>query len=755
MKKRFAAALVAAVMLVTGLWTPVRAEEAPTQEPENGAHLLYHVEDLTIADPTQAVELDQELSRQIGVLEEITVIVSFKNDGSEIGTLFSVSDPGEVASHFHLYQHNDQVGFEYRDQDDPYYQSVCTVYPREWNTVAFTAGVDTGFRLFVNGSQQTSLEPTGEDRRFTREELGWSCCAVGKTVRGNDPASYPFTGSIASLEVYAGVLSDEELELRTGQTRRDDPFVFYAGDTTGSTHFRIPFLWNTPDGTLIAGVDANFGSGGDSAENIDIALRRKPDAASYSAMEGWEDAFVPEVMHFTDYTDEDGYRQKSASLIDGVIVQDTLGSGRLLVLADAWAWNGGLFQHLSDPSGGTQTRRVARGDGFCTIGGRKYLLLSDENHKGNANGQTGNINNNTDRSRFRYAADIYGEPDENGCYPIYRLNGTPRAYKSVGAPVKDDNLSLGERTVYSLTRDYVLCKDGAELTVTRKGEGDQPQNQEVPMRIFYEESELQMYNTSYLIQFYSDDGGASWHTDKIISGMVKRESSRYYILAPGRGIQIQNGPYAGRLIVPVYYQGTPNAEVIYSDDRGETWAHGESVPSIYGLSESVPVEMPDGSLKLFLRNTSGIGGTVIEATSTDGGQTWRDVKSTFGNNGAGINCQMSAICPTIPVPSREDGQEYPVVLLSCANYKDRSNGRIFTGLIREDGTYSDGNRRWCIDWQYRYDVTPQGTLYAYSCLAELDDGRIGLLYESSPTDSWDDGLQRTYYREFEMETLLN
>ena len=39
------------------------------------------------------------------------------------------------------------------------------------------------------------------------------------------------------------------------------------------------------------------------------------------------------------------------------------------------------------------------------------------------------------------------------------------------------------------------------------------------MKIFYEDSELQMYNTSYIMQFYSDDGGASWHTDKIISGI--------------------------------------------------------------------------------------------------------------------------------------------------------------------------------------------------------------------------------------------
>ena len=115
--------------------------------------------------------------------------------------------------------------------------------------------------------------------------------------------------------------------------------------------------------------------------------------------------------------------------------------------------------------------------------------------------------------------------------------------------------------------------------------------------------------------------------------------------------------------------------------------------------------MPDGSLKLFLRNTSVLGGTVVEATSTDGGQTWRDVKSTFGNNSAGINCQMSAVRLGSPVRSRADGKEYPALLLSCANRKDRTNGRLFMGLLKEDGTYPGGARKYRIDWEYQYDVT--------------------------------------------------
>jgi sialidase-1 len=126
-----------------------------------------------------------------------------------------------------------------------------------------------------------------------------------------------------------------------------------------------------------------------------VALRLKPNAQAYEAADGWQDAFVPDPMHMKDYVDEEGYRQQSASFIDAVIVQDTLGDGRIFLLADAWAWNGGLFKHLSDETGPTQMRKVSKGDGFCTIEGKKYLLLSDQNIKGDANGKTANINDNT------------------------------------------------------------------------------------------------------------------------------------------------------------------------------------------------------------------------------------------------------------------------------------------------------------------------------------------------------------------------
>jgi sialidase-1 len=110
--------------------------------------------------------------------------------------------------------------------------------------------------------------------------------------------------------------------------------------------------------------------------------------------------------------------------------------------------------------------------------------------------------------------------------------------------------------------------------------------------------------------------------------------------------------------------------------------------------------------------------------------------------------------PGSTVKSKEDGEAYPAVLLSCANFKNRTNGRVFMGLIKEDGTYNDGTRKYRLDWEYQKDITAENTLYAYSCLTQLDDGLIGLLYESSPSDSWDEGLQRIYYREFRVEDIM-
>ena len=89
-----------------------------------------------------------------------------------------------------------------------------------------------------------------------------------------------------------------------------------------------------------------------------------------------------------------------------MIVQILLGGGRILLLADAWAWNGGLFQHPADASGGTGAQG---GDGFCTIGGKNIFCFPTRTGRE----PTGDREYQQHRPEpFNYAADIYGAPDE-------------------------------------------------------------------------------------------------------------------------------------------------------------------------------------------------------------------------------------------------------------------------------------------------------------------------------------------------------
>lgn len=61
---------------------------------------------------------------------------------------------------------------------------------------------------------------------------------------------------------------------------------------------------------------------------------------------------------------------------------------------------------------------------------------------------------------------------------------------------------------------------------------------------------------------------------------------------------------------------------MYSDDHGNSWNYVEADHNTGGATaEAQIVEMPDGSLKTYLRTGSGY---IAEVTSIDGGETWSD-----------------------------------------------------------------------------------------------------------------------------------
>ena len=64
-------------------------------------------------------------------------------------------------------------------------------------------------------------------------------------------------------------------------TQEADVLEVFNRENSPSHFFRIPFMVSTANDTLVIGCDANRATTGDSADNIDALIRRKPNASRY------------------------------------------------------------------------------------------------------------------------------------------------------------------------------------------------------------------------------------------------------------------------------------------------------------------------------------------------------------------------------------------------------------------------------------------------------------------------------------------
>lgn len=223
-------------------------------------------------------------------------------------------------------------------------------------------------------------------------------------------------------------------------------------------------------------------------------------------------------------------------------------------------------------------------------------------------------------------------------------------------------------------------------------------NGEQVSNLFYSDAAYQVVKTTYLYLTKSTDGGATWSAPTLLN--VKDADEQFYGVAPGRGLVTSTG----RIIFACYtnQDGVDGAtSVIYSDDNGATW--NRSADMTEQSSEATLVEA-DGKLYMFTRH----GGYYV---STDNGTTWGGRQSVSGISYT-TSCQLSAITYSEKI----DGK---TAILLSAPTSERNNGKIFVGLVQDDGS---------ISWDYTYDVN--NSTYQYSCLTEKSDGSIGLLYEN-------------------------
>jgi len=212
---------------------------------------------------------------------------------------------------------------------------------------------------------------------------------------------------------------------------------------------------------------------------------------------------------------------------------------------------------------------------------------------------------------------------------------------------------------------------------------------------------------------HSDDDGATWSEP----GEVTREVKREIIVTstatgPGVGIQLSQGPFTGRIIMPFNQgpYGKWKVYVAYSDDQGKTWEYGEVAPeNSDGLGNEVQVvEIPDGSIMLNSRSAFGKK-LRKQAFSHDGGKTWSGLVDH----------------PELPEPQcmgsiirysfGSDGEKSRILFSNPASQEKRTNGTIRI-------SYDEG-KTWPV-----YKLIHTG-FFAYSCLTKIDDKKVGLLYE--------------------------
>ena len=660
----------------------------PDDDTEESIGLVLEKSNINIESGSYQDLTNESNADRIMALSEGTIVMSFTSTSTEgVQSLISIGNgtSGNNNRHFHLYITNTgTIGMELRNTDSEFKYTLNRPAALEGknhgqiavNTVAFKADKNSmNYKLFANGELLATLSTN--EWKFICDITGVNNIALGSTIRGGS-AAYPYSGTISNIKIYDTPLSDEELLLATSATTYGSS-IFYAGDGTGSNYYRIPALLTLSSGTVVSSIDARYGGTHDARSNIDIAFAKSNDGGvtwSTPTLPLVFDDYAPQTIDWLrDDTGKNVQIGGSAAFIDTVLLQDSV-TGRLFLFADAFT-SGKGFNNVSGTTG------------FKEINGEKYLKL-------------------------------HWHEDADGTYNYsIRDNGV----------IYDDTTNTA--TSYSVDGNYRIKYNGSYLTqkqyqVRWSGTSliEEQNDTNVNQCVFYKDSVFNLYPTNYLVMKYSDDEGSTW-SDMTILGKFRDVDDRMVLFGPGIGTQIKNGEHAGRLLISAYNSVSGEYGYLYSDDHGNDW---QFIPTDLGeggsFAEAQIIEFPDGSLRTYMRTSSGKIGYI---TSIDGGMTWTTQEFIDGITVASYGTQLSAI----NYSQKVDGKD--VILLSTPTASGgRRAGKILVGIITDTG--NTGYDRYTVSWDYQYEIDYPDYGFSYSCMTELPDHRIGILYEKY--DSW-------------------
>lgn len=357
------------------------------------------------------------------------------------------------------------------------------------------------------------------------------------------------------------------------------------------------------------------------------------------------------------------------------------GGGMDLVVSrstDSKTWNYTFAGYLGDNGNVWNADSTTLMDPVIISDGETLYLLADMYPAGYSISSSSTTNTFSDTAiGFDSNGNLLLSADSRSTYGYYLKDGA--IYSTDGTQQED----------YTVDSWFNLYQNGTYIT-----------------NLFFSDSPFELRATSYIAMLTSTDDGETWSAPTLLN--VKPNGVSWMVLGPGAGLALDGGNIAFTA-----YDGS-NIYLIW----GSTANGWNRVSTSAATNESSIIELNDGTIRAFVKRASSNTIAYVDFTYNNGTYTAGSLVDTGVTNFS--QCMVSSLHYSKTL----NGQE--VVLVCCPSKPNSGawNGR-FNGKIHMF-TLDDSNAMTLVG---SYALNGESDFFAYSNMAEMNDGTIAVLYE--------------------------